>query len=153
MCVCVCVFSHVRLFVTLSPAPPTLHPGLQPARLLSGRGILQARILEWVAIPYSRGSSPPRDQTRVSCTDRQVLHHHTTWSPLLFSQCQGARECQDGAETWHLGERRRVILCQIPEAHWDHILTRLFTNGEHRHKVVSFLLNTLYLFILSCCQL
>ena len=24
-------------------------------------GILQARILEWVAIPYSRGSSPPRD--------------------------------------------------------------------------------------------
>ena len=30
-------------------------------------GILQARILEWVAIPFSRGSSQPRDQTRVSC--------------------------------------------------------------------------------------
>ena len=29
--------------------------------------ILQARILEWVAIPSSRGSSWPRDQTRVSC--------------------------------------------------------------------------------------
>ena len=28
--------------------------------------ILQARILEWVAMPFSRGSSPPRDQTRVS---------------------------------------------------------------------------------------
>ena len=28
--------------------------------------ILQARILEWVAIPFSRGSSPPRDQTWVS---------------------------------------------------------------------------------------
>jgi len=27
-------------------------------------GILQARILEWVAMPSSRGSSPPRDQTR-----------------------------------------------------------------------------------------
>ena len=26
-------------------------------------GILQARILEWVAMPSSRGSSPPRDQT------------------------------------------------------------------------------------------
>ena len=25
-------------------------------------GILQARILEWVAMPYSRGSSPPRDR-------------------------------------------------------------------------------------------
>ena len=29
-------------------------------------GILQARILEWVAFPYSRGSSQPRDQTQVS---------------------------------------------------------------------------------------
>ena len=30
----------------------------------SVQGILQARILEWVAIPFSKGSSPPRDQTR-----------------------------------------------------------------------------------------
>ena len=28
-------------------------------------GILQARILEWVAFPFSRGSSQPRDQTQV----------------------------------------------------------------------------------------
>ena len=30
-------------------------------------GILQARILEWVAFLFSRGSSQPRDQTQVSC--------------------------------------------------------------------------------------
>ena len=30
--------------------------------------ILQAKILEWVAIPFSRGSSWPRDRTQVSCT-------------------------------------------------------------------------------------
>ena len=30
-------------------------------------GILQARVLEWVAISFSRGSSRPRDQTQVSC--------------------------------------------------------------------------------------
>ena len=30
-------------------------------------GILQARIMEWVAIPFSRGSSQPRDRTLVSC--------------------------------------------------------------------------------------
>ena len=30
-------------------------------------GILQARILEWVAFPFSRGSAQPRDQTQVSC--------------------------------------------------------------------------------------
>ena len=33
----------------------------------SMHGILQARILEWVATPFSRGSSWPRDQTQVSC--------------------------------------------------------------------------------------
>ena len=30
-------------------------------------GILQARILKWVAFTFSRGSSQPRDQTQVSC--------------------------------------------------------------------------------------
>ena len=30
-------------------------------------GILQARVLEWVAISFSRGSARPRDRTRVSC--------------------------------------------------------------------------------------
>ena len=29
-------------------------------------GILQTKILEWVAFPFSRGSSQPRDQTQVS---------------------------------------------------------------------------------------
>ena len=47
---------------------PTLWPHkLQPARLLEVHGILQARILEWVAIPFSRGSSQPGDWTQVSC--------------------------------------------------------------------------------------
>ena len=30
-------------------------------------GILQARILEWAAFPFSRGSSQPKDRTQVSC--------------------------------------------------------------------------------------
>ena len=34
----------------------------------SVHGILQTRILEWVAIPFSRGSSWPRDRTQVSCS-------------------------------------------------------------------------------------
>ena len=32
----------------------------------SVHGVLQARILEWVAIPFSRGSSQPTDQTQFS---------------------------------------------------------------------------------------
>ena len=38
-------------------------------------GILQARILEWVAIPFSRRSLQPRDGTRISCIGRQILNH------------------------------------------------------------------------------
>ena len=41
-------------------------------------GILQARILEWVAVSFSRGSSWPRDQTWVSCTAGRFS---TTWAP------------------------------------------------------------------------
>ena len=37
-------------------------------------GILQARILEWVAFPFSRGSSQSRDGTEVSPICRQILY-------------------------------------------------------------------------------
>ena len=40
----------------------------------SVHGILQARILEWVAIPFSRGSSQPREQTWVSCIAGWLYH-------------------------------------------------------------------------------
>ena len=44
----------------------------------SVHGILQVRILEWVAVPFSRGSSQPRDQPQVPCVGRQILYplHH-----------------------------------------------------------------------------
>ena len=47
-------------------------------------GILQARILEWVAMPSSRGSSQPRDQTHISnisCTGR-FFTTSATWEAL-----------------------------------------------------------------------
>ena len=40
-------------------------------------GILQVRILEWVAIPFSRGSSQPRDRTQVS---RIADKSFTSWA-------------------------------------------------------------------------
>ena len=48
----------------------------------SVHGILQTRILEWVAMSSSRGSSQPRDQIRVSCVScigSLILHHCATW--------------------------------------------------------------------------
>ena len=40
-------------------------------------GVLQARILEWVAVSFSRGSSQPRNQTQVSC---MVGRFYTVWA-------------------------------------------------------------------------
>ena len=62
--------SHVQLFVT----PRTIH------------GILQARILEWVAFLFSRGSSQPRDRTQVSHIAGRFFTSWATrdWSGLLF---------------------------------------------------------------------
>ena len=40
----------------------------------SVHGISQARILEWVSISFSRGSSPPRDQTCVSCIGWWIIY-------------------------------------------------------------------------------
>ena len=67
VCVCVCVC--VCVWVLAVQLCPTLWDPMDcnlPAS--SVHGILQARILEWVAIPFFRGSSRPRDQTWVSCT-------------------------------------------------------------------------------------
>ena len=62
VCVCVCV-SHSAMFDSLQPMDYS-PPGS------SVHGSLQARILEWVAIPFSRGASRPRDQTWVSCISK-----------------------------------------------------------------------------------
>ena len=65
------VLVHVWLFVTLRTN--LVLPGS------SVHGILQARILEWVAIFSSRRSSWPRDRTRVSCIAGGLFTHWTTW--------------------------------------------------------------------------
>ena len=52
MCVCVCVCTHCHSVMSKSLQLPGS----------SVHGILEARILEWVAIPFYRGSSQPRDQ-------------------------------------------------------------------------------------------
>ena len=61
-------FSRVQLLTLCNPmdySPPAS----------SVPGILQARILEWVAIPFSRESSQTRDQTWVFCIGRWILWH------------------------------------------------------------------------------
>ena len=45
----------------------------------SVHGVLQARILEWVAIPFSRGCSPSRDGIQVSCIACRFFTIWATW--------------------------------------------------------------------------
>ena len=48
-------------------------------------GVLQARMLEWVAMPFSRGSSRPRYPIHVSytsCFGRWILYHWAIWEAL-----------------------------------------------------------------------
>ena len=68
-------FSHVQLLCDPVDCSP---PGS------SVYGISQARILEWVAISFSRGSSQPRDQTHI-CIGRQILYHWGTWEAPISS--------------------------------------------------------------------
>ena len=73
-------------------------------------GILQAGILDWIAIPFSRGSSQPRDQTQVSCIAGRFFYQPNhqgsprilEWVAYAFSrqsfqprnQTQGLRHCR-----------------------------------------------------------
>ena len=95
LALCVCVLSCVCLFVTLwtvaHQAPLSM-------------GFLQARLLEWVAISYSRGSSHPRDRalSHVSCISRWVLYH---WEAQVLALYWLAREL--GRLIRSLGPSRR----------------------------------------------
>ena len=56
---CAELLSHVQLFAT---------PWTAASPALLSMAILQARILKWVAMPFFRGSSQPRDKTQAFCT-------------------------------------------------------------------------------------
>ena len=63
-----CMLSHLVMSNSVQPHDSSVH------------GILQGRILEWVAILFSRGSSRLRDQTQVSLglissISRRILYH------------------------------------------------------------------------------
>ena len=59
---CMCVLKSLQACLILCHPMDCSPPGS------SVHGILQARILEWVAVPPSRGSSWPRDRACISCT-------------------------------------------------------------------------------------
>ena len=92
--VCVCVKS-LQSCLTLCDPMNYRSPGS------SVHGILQARILEWVAMPFSRGSNPPRDRTRISyisCSGRQ---EPTPSLPLTLELFPGPQRAPMGPVPCH----------------------------------------------------
>ena len=70
-CLCLVAQLHPTLYDPMDCSPPGS----------SVHGILQARILEWAAISFSRGSSQPRDQT---CVSYISLHWQVGSLPLVL---------------------------------------------------------------------
>ena len=81
-------WSYRKLQVVHAQSCPTLCDPLNCSLPGSSiHGILQARILEWVAISFSRGSSWPRDSTCISCSScigNKILYHWATWEAQIF---------------------------------------------------------------------
>ena len=74
----------------------------------SVRGILQARILEWVAIPFSRGSSWPRNWSQVSCSADRFFAIWATGRVKFFCCCSVAQLMSDFfGNPW-------TVVCQAP---------------------------------------
>ena len=83
----------------------------------SVHGILQARTLEWVVIPFSRGSSWPRDQTKVPCiVDRfftvWATREDFTWHIINYKLCFALYECSIMSDSlWPHGRWPARFLC------------------------------------------
>ena len=71
-------FSHIWLWDPIDYSPPGS----------SVHGIFHVHGMEWVAMPSSRGSSQPREQTHifcVSCIGGWILYHWATWEAHVWS--------------------------------------------------------------------
>ena len=81
------------------------------------RGILQARMLEWVAVPFSTGSSQPRDQTQVLPLQVDSLPAELPGKP---KEGEGGTNGESSMETYTLllllllSRFSRVRLCATP---------------------------------------
>ena len=97
-------FSRVQLFAT---------PWTVAHQAFLSMGVLKARILDWVSVPFSKGSSWTRDQTHISyisCTGR-FFTTSTTWEAWLSWET-GLTAGERGYES--LTERDPEHLCLWP---------------------------------------
>ena len=98
------------LYIATFATPWTIYSQPGP----SVHGIFQARILEWVAISFSRGSSWPRHWTYVSRTGRQILSHWVTREAHRASVTSpnSARQFWPQGSKWVKGLKCHFLKCR-----------------------------------------
>ena len=92
-------------------------------------GILQARILEWVAFPFSRGSSQPRDRTQVS---HIVGGFFTSWATRTGYSLQ-QKPCTWNSMPWTLRLMMMMVrghLIYSPTVNRLHMKIHSYTTGK-----------------------
>ena len=97
-----------KVKVKVAPRSPTLCDTVDcslPGSIV--HGILQARILEWAAIPFSRGSSQPKDRTQVSSIAGRFFTSLATREAHKLSYIQTKATKQD---CMNLASRQQVVV-------------------------------------------
>ena len=90
--------------------------------------ILQARILEWVAIPFSRGSSWPRDWIHISCIASGFFATEPPERPIVREQNSGCQGLGEMGRCYSISISFRYAWWVRPEIRWTrlHLLTVLY---------------------------
>ena len=90
-------------------------------------GIFQARVLEWVAIPFSRGSSRSRDRTQVS---RIVGRHFTVWDTR-----EASKWVRVEIEYWE-GKMHKHQISRVYSLSLDNVWTKEEGHaGNHKYTI------------------
>ena len=95
----------------------------------SVHGIFQARILEWVAISFSRGSSRPRDRTQVSCL---VGRRFTIWARPSLGAYSNSCPLSHWCHPTILSSVTPFFCLQSFPAAGSFPMSRLFMSSGHR---------------------
>ena len=130
----------------------------------SVNGIFQAKILEWVAISFSRGSSRPRNQTQVSCiagrrftiwATREALDATVSGIYFFFRNVVAYRNATEFCICWY-------CILQLYWIHWSSIsllfeslkfsLYKIKASANKDNFTSSFPTGVTYFFILHDCS-
>ena len=99
-------------------------------KIPSVHGISQARILEWVAISFSRGSFQPRDWTHLSCIGWWVLYCWVTKEACRVIDDQGKKKKIQGLERLDIDLEGSKTGCQVSLLHVDVISHRSLPRAQ-----------------------